>query len=66
MDKELAKELKVSLKLLKRVVDESEDPANIQKSLANYTAFVQIELVVNNYLGLIDMVNTKEQNSGRM
>ena len=50
MDKELPKELQISLKLLKRVVDASEDPTNIQKSLANYTAYVQIEMVVNSYI----------------
>ena len=59
MDKDLTKELQISLKLLKRVVDASEDPTNIQKSLANYTAYVQIESVVNNYLGLMDLVNNK-------
>jgi|TARA_R110000796_G_scaffold220820_1_gene336887 hypothetical protein len=59
MDKDLTKELKISLILLKRVVDAAEDPTNIQKSLANYTAYVQIESVVNNYLGLMDLVNNK-------
>tara|TARA_B110000858_G_scaffold195922_1_gene253443 strand:- start:177 stop:380 length:204 start_codon:yes stop_codon:yes gene_type:complete len=60
MDKELPKELQISLKLLKKVVDASEDPTNIQKSLANYTAYVQIEMVVNSYIDFMKLIDTNK------
>lgn len=52
MDRDLARELEISLRLLKKVVNASENPDNVQEHLANYTAFIQVEMVVNNYIEL--------------
>ena len=52
MDRDLARELEISLRLLKRVVNASENPDNVQEHLANYTAFIQVEMVVKNYIEL--------------
>ena len=62
MDRDLARELEISLRLLKRVVNASENPDNVQEHLANYTAFIQVEMVVKNYIELSDLA---ERNRAR-
>lgn len=62
MDRDLIEELEISLKLLKRVVEASEDPDNVQAHLANYSAFVQIEMVVKNYIELSKMALNRRVN----
>jgi|TARA_R110000851_G_scaffold325271_1_gene493124 hypothetical protein len=52
MDRDLSRELEISLRLLKKVVNASENPDNVQEHLANYTAFIQVEMVVKNYIEL--------------
>jgi hypothetical protein len=59
MDRDLARELEVSLRLLKRVVNASENPDNVQEHLANYTAFIQVEMVVKNYIELSELARSK-------
>jgi len=59
MDRDLARELEVSLRLLKRVVNASENPDNVQEHLANYTAFIQVEMVVKNYIKLSELARSK-------
>jgi hypothetical protein len=62
MDRDLARELEISLRLLKRVVDASENPENVQEHLANYTAFVQVEMVVKNYIEISNMAQNRKAN----
>jgi len=62
MDRDLARELEISLRLLKKVVDASENPDNVQEHLANYTAFVQIEMVVKNYIEISNMAQNRRVN----
>jgi|TARA_R110002020_G_scaffold130097_1_gene291162 hypothetical protein len=62
MDRDLARELEISLRLLKKVVNASENPDNVQEHLANYTAFIQVEMVVKNYIELSDLA---ERNRAR-
>ena len=59
MDRDLARELEISLRLLKRVVNASENPDNVQEHLANYTAFIQVEMVVKNYIELSELARSK-------
>jgi len=59
MDRDLARELEISLRLLKRVVNASENPDNVQEHLANYTAFIQVEMVVKNYIKLSELARSK-------
>ena len=58
MDRDLARELEISLRLLKRVVNASENPDNVQEHLANYTAFIQVEMVVKNYIELSELARS--------
>ena len=62
MDRDLSRELEISLRLLKKVVNASENPDNVQEHLANYTAFIQVEMVVKNYIELSDLA---ERNRAR-
>jgi len=59
MDRDLARELEISLRLLKKVVNASENPDNVQEHLANYTAFIQVEMVVKNYIELNELARSK-------
>ena len=59
MDRDLARELEVSLRLLKKVVNASENPDNVQEHLANYTAFIQVEMVVKNYIELSELARKR-------
>lgn len=59
MDRDLARELEISLRLLKKVVNASENPDNVQEHLANYTAFIQVEMVVKNYIELSELARSK-------
>ena len=62
MHRDSARDVEVSGRLLKDVVDASEDPENIQANLANYTAFVQIEMVVKNYIEISTMAQNRRAN----
>ncbi len=59
MDRDLARELEISLRLLKKVVNASENPDNVQEHLANYTAFIQVEMVVKNYIELSELARKR-------
>ena len=59
MDRDLSRELEISLRLLKKVVNASENPDNVQEHLANYTAFIQVEMVVKNYIELSELARKR-------
>ena len=62
MDEEIKKELGKSLALINKVMDASMNDSNdIEGSLANYGAFIQIKLCVESHIELAEAIHNRAE-----